>query len=116
MPTDSDKMSELPTTSPALPRLQPSSPPSAVCAYFTAVLHQLHGVPEDEAAVIASAWKLGRGSKLASFDLQTFRDLFGSEAGMLLYIYAQEDSLTATARTLALLPRRTLFGVKPGCK
>ncbi|KFY23762.1 hypothetical protein V491_02415 [Pseudogymnoascus sp. VKM F-3775] len=74
-----------------LQRPQPSSTPSNVRTYFAAVLHRLHGVPLPEAERIAAAWKLGRGSELMSYDPQTFRDLFGSEAGMLLFTYARGD-------------------------
>ena len=58
-----------------------------------------------------------------SYDLETFRALFGSEAGMLLFIYARGDDLSqspAQAMTVAPritpLSRRTLSGVEPGCK
>lgn len=47
-------------------------------------------VTPDEAHEIASRWKYDRGSELLYYyDVQTFRDIFGSEAGVLLYGYAR---------------------------
>ncbi|KAI1420684.1 hypothetical protein F5Y12DRAFT_772025 [Xylaria sp. FL1777] len=101
------------------------SPPATVRAYFVALLHERHGVPKDQAVSIAAAWRLGRGAELAIYDLQTFRDLFGSEAGMLLYTYARDglDNTTtndtvkrapAQLRSAAPTPRlTTLLGVDP---
>lgn len=53
-----------------------------------------------------------------TYDLQTFRDLFGSEAGMLLFTYARGDDRkeglggprTRPEHVAPSLPRRTLFG------
>lgn len=102
------------------------SPPATVRAYFATLLHERHGVPEDEAASIAAAWRLGRGAELATYDLQTFRDLFGSETGMLLYTYARNGlnitTTGSTARGAATQQRpaaahlTTLLGVDPLCK
>lgn len=104
------------------------SPPATVRAYFATILHERHGLPENEAAGIVAAWKLGRGAELATYDLQTFRDLFGSETGMLLYTYAQQglDNTTRddTARrvsaqqhpAIAAAHLTTLLGVDPLCK
>ncbi|KAI0965901.1 hypothetical protein F4678DRAFT_467036 [Xylaria arbuscula] len=89
-------------------------------------LATVHGVPEDEAASIATAWSLGRGTEPATYDLQTFRDLFGSDAGMLLYKYARDSGLDnattddavrrvpAQQRPTTAGPHfRTLFDVDP---
>lgn len=117
-----------PYTTPGHQRPLAESPPATVRAYLASLLHERHGVPEDEAAGIADAWRLGRGAELATYDLQTFRDMFGSETGALLYMYARDglNSITTddTARGAAAAQRRpaaathltTLLGVDPLCK
>jgi hypothetical protein len=114
----SANMSESRTTLLTLERPRPDSPASTVRAYLTAILHQHHGVTESEATRIAAAWKVGRGAELMSYDVQTFRDLFGSEVGMLLFTFVQGDSHQGEAKAprIASQRRRTLFEVEPGCK
>ncbi|KAK6189419.1 hypothetical protein LQW54_013292, partial [Pestalotiopsis sp. IQ-011] len=66
-------------TSMTMQRPQPDSPPSAVRAYLVAILRERYGVPQSEATRIATGWSHGRGAELMSSDIETFRDLFGSE-------------------------------------
>ncbi|KAI0174614.1 hypothetical protein BJ166DRAFT_621076 [Pestalotiopsis sp. NC0098] len=108
-------MSGLRTTSMTLQRLQPGSPPSAVRAYLIAILRERHGVSESEATRIAAGWSFGRGAELMSSDIETFRGLFGSEFGDILFTYTGEDLSQdeVMSRGVASQPRKNLFGVDP---
>ena len=65
--------------------------PSNVRNRFITILTDLHGVPESDARDIASKWKYGRGSELNYYDVDTFRTIFGSEAGTLLFGHARRE-------------------------
>lgn len=107
------------TTSMTRQRLQPDSPPSVVRAYLTAILCERLGVPESEATRIAAGWSHGRGAELMSADTETFRELFGSEFGAILFTYLREElsqDEVVIARRVASQPRGTLFGVHPDCE
>jgi hypothetical protein len=107
-----------------LPPTRPNSEasPSVVRDYLAAVLSTYHDVPEDTARAIASGWKYGRGSEFAYYDVQTFRDMFGSEAGNLLYGHARRQmkrsSGTRVTPTAATDENNNedIFGLPPGCK
>lgn len=101
-----------------LQRPQPDSPTSAVRAYLVAILRERYGVPLSEATRIAAGWSHGRGPELMSSDIETFRDLFGSEFGAQFFTYLREDLSQdeVMARGVASQPPRTLFGVDPGCE
>jgi hypothetical protein len=69
----------------------PSATPPEVRTYFTALLSTLHSGPEPDAEKIASKWSFGRGSELRYYDLSTFREIFGFEAGTVLFGHARGE-------------------------
>jgi hypothetical protein len=77
--------------------------PVHVRNWFITLLVDLHGVPEAEAQEIASKWKYGRGSELLYYDVDTFRTIFGSEAGTLLFGHARRE-----LRTFRRIPSKGL--------
>ena len=96
----------------------PTSSPDVVRIYLTTLLRHYHDIPGEEARVIASNWKYGRGSELFYYDLDTFRAMFGSEAGMLLYRDVRRGNATTNSSTRISTntsSERDLFGCPPGC-
>jgi hypothetical protein len=81
-------------------------------------------VSKVDAQEIASKWQYGRGSELTYYDIDTFRLIFGVEAGTLLYGYARKELRTSkTAPNGGLRqqgkverPKKDIFGMEPGCK
>jgi hypothetical protein len=65
--------------------------PTSVRNWFVTILTDLHSVSESEARDIASKWKYGRGSELLYYDVDTFRVIFGGEAGTLLFGHARRE-------------------------
>lgn len=106
---------------PSLPAPSPSSTPTEVRTYFTTLLTTLHGVPEPEAQAIAAKWRLGRGTELRSYDLTTFREIFGVEAGTVLYghvkgVIAPTSPPLRSVRARNERPEKDIFGFTPGCE
>ncbi|EDO04384.1 predicted protein [Sclerotinia sclerotiorum 1980 UF-70] len=66
-----------------------SSTPADVRKYLTALLVQNHGISIEEAKEVAACWIYGRGSEFYQYDLETFKNLFGNEIGMLFYLYSR---------------------------
>ncbi|KAF7951836.1 hypothetical protein EAE96_007134 [Botrytis aclada] len=66
-----------------------NSPPAAVRQYLASLLMQNHGRTLEESTEIASYWVYGRGSDFYQYDLDTFKDMFGDEVGMLFYLYSR---------------------------
>ena len=77
------------TPSPTIP--PPTTTPSEVRTYFSTLLTTHHSVPEPDAKKIASKWQFGRGSELQYYDLSTFREIFGVEAGTVLFGHAKGE-------------------------
>jgi hypothetical protein len=100
--------------------------PSNVRSWFVVILTDLHGVPENEAREIASKWKYGRGSELNYYDVDTFRLIFGSEAGTLLFGHARRELRTMrrspssgvgdVEKEKVERPKSDIFGLTPGCE
>jgi len=65
--------------------------PAEIQTYFATILRDIHHVSDDEAWKIASNWRIGRGHELQYYDIETFRGMFGPEAGNLLYGYAHNE-------------------------
>jgi hypothetical protein len=108
---------------PSPPIPQADASPEQVRTYFANVLATHHGLSTEEASVIASNWKLGRGSELKFYDLKTFRGIFGIEAGTLLYYYATNKLASSSLPGTTTIPRtnnykikeRDIFNLPPGC-
>lgn len=65
--------------------IPPDAPPSAVREYLAQYLAEKYNVPIKVAGDLVSPWKIGWGNELSYYDLETFRSLFGSEIGAILY-------------------------------
>ena len=107
-------------TSPISVPLQ-SARPSEVQTYFTSLLSTLHSVPASEAREIASKWKLGRGQEMSSFDVETYRQIFGWEAGTILFGHANGAKVKKGSGGKVQLnekdkPKKDIFGLEPGCE
>ncbi|KAH6703204.1 hypothetical protein BKA61DRAFT_619114 [Leptodontidium sp. MPI-SDFR-AT-0119] len=108
------------TSEPLLP--SHDATPSTVRAYFARVLCDRHDVPREEAENIAAKWRYGRGSEVAYYDVDTFRSIFGGEAGNLLFGYARKELRTSGASPSSRLGRgevvgkcrKDIFGMTPG--
>jgi hypothetical protein len=115
----------------------PDASPAAVRGYFTTLLHTLHSVPEPEAARIAVKWQFGRGSELRYYDITTFREIFGVEAGTVLFGHARGElgnggnglgkggSGAGQVGNVGVgmrivrgkeKPAKDIFGITPGCE
>ena len=107
-----DKNNSNTETSKPPPLPNPTSPPGDVRVYLTKLLQHHHGIDEEEAREIASNWKYGRGSDLFYYDVETFRGMFGSEAGMLLYRDIGRGNVRSSRSSDS---EEDLFGCPPGC-
>lgn len=112
------------TTAPAKPSIfapAHDAPAAAVRDFFARLLVQNHGLDEAAAREIAGRWQFGRGSELRYYHVDTFRAMFGPEAGDLLFGYAN-GKLRSDMRGVVVgkAPGRgveagtDLFGFKPG--
>ncbi|KAG0652129.1 hypothetical protein D0Z07_0772 [Hyphodiscus hymeniophilus] len=95
--------------------------PSTIRAYFARVLHEHHNVQKEKAENIAAKWQYGRGSELTYYDIETFRSIFGGEAGALLFGYARRELRTSRTSPSSQIgrvemPEKDIFGMTPGCK
>jgi hypothetical protein len=100
--------------------------PSNVRSWFVTILTDLYGVSENEVREIASKWKYGRGSELNYYDVDTFRLIFGSEAGTLLFGHARRELRTVrkspstgvgiVEKEKVERPKSDIFGLTPGSK
>jgi len=93
--------------------------PEAVRTYFSAILKELHNLPEADAVSIASHWKYGRGSEISYYDIETYRSIFGPEAGTLLYGHSRQQLRTGrhgpSSQSSGIERSRVdLFGQEPG--
>lgn len=87
---------------------------------------QTHDVSKEESQKITDKWQFGRGSELTYYDIDTFRTIFGVEAGTLLFGYARGE--LRTNRTSPSVgsgsgrgnntrsEEKDIFGNTPGCK
>lgn len=75
--------------------------PSIVRQFIADVLHSIYHVSKEKATDIASNWKHGSGSGLTLFDVETFREMFGPEAGALVYHYVASDVKSPAGSTAA---------------
>lgn len=111
----------------ALPPLDAT--PATVRIYIGQVLQNHHDVSKEEAEAVAAKWLYGRGSELlVYYDIDTFRSIFGAEAGMLLFGYARKElgrtsgaisSTRVGARVGGKVMdknKKDIFGLTPGCK
>jgi len=94
--------------------------PTEVRSWFTTLLCDLHGVPETEATEIASKWRFGRGSELTYYDVDTFRNILGGEAGTILFGHARTELRTdkrgPTGGVNPPRKKKDIFGLTPGCE
>ncbi|TGO31013.1 hypothetical protein BPAE_0002g01060 [Botrytis paeoniae] len=108
------------STAPSVPPLDATS--LTVREYISHILHNHYDVPKDEAENLAAQWKYGRGSELRTFDVDTFRSIFGVEAGTLLFAYLRKElgpSKAGSNKKLtdggaAQRAERDIFGLTPG--
>jgi len=113
-------------STPTPTRPPPTATPSEVRAYFSTLLTALHSVPKSEAEKIAAKWQFGRGSELKYYDLSTFREIFGVEAGTVLFGHARGELNGDGAKAVVnggnglVLKKgkveKDIFGVTPGCE
>ncbi|KAK0118325.1 hypothetical protein ONS95_012619 [Cadophora gregata] len=109
------------STSPTIPVPPTSATPSEVRTYFSTLLSTLHSAPAKNAEEIASKWKLGRGEEMLSFDIETYREIFGREAGTVLFRHvnrkdAKKGASTTVHSSQRERPKRDIFGLEPGCE
>lgn len=92
--------------------------PEAVRTYFSTILTEFHNVPEADAVSIASHWKYGRGSEISYYGIDTYRSIFGPEAGILLYGHARQELRTGrrgpSSKAATKRSEVDLFGQEPG--
>lgn len=94
--------------------------PSAVRHYLAQVLYYKCNIPIEEAKDIAANWQYGQGSALTYFDIDTFRAIFGGEAGALLHhhVVTEEQILRSPTREVSEketnMENKDLFGMSPG--
>ncbi|THV44721.1 hypothetical protein BGAL_0589g00080 [Botrytis galanthina] len=108
------------STAPSVPPLDATS--FTVREYISHILHNQYDVPKHEAEDLAAQWKYGRGSELRTFDVDTFRSIFGAEAGTLLFEYVRKEldpSKTGSNKELACggaaqRAEKDIFGITPG--
>lgn len=107
------------------PSLPPhDASPMIVRTYLAQVLQEQHHITKEEAEDIAANWKYGRGSELTYYDVETFRAMFGGEAGCLLFGYARHELRTSRTalsdqfgrEDVVRQDRVDVFGMAPGCK
>jgi len=99
--------------------------------YFTALLTTLHSLPASSAEKIAAKWQFGRGSELQYYDISTFREIFGVEAGTVLFGHARGELGGGAGKGVGsggnggdgLVVKkgngkyeRDIFGITPGCE
>ena len=116
----SDLPSSMATPSPP----SPDASPATVRTWLTTILCDVHSVQEEQARGIASKWKYGRGSELTYYDLETFRTMFGGEAGTLLFGHARRELRTGRRGPSGGMgrgdrddrPKTDIFGLQPGCE
>ncbi|PVH83250.1 hypothetical protein DL98DRAFT_413164 [Cadophora sp. DSE1049] len=119
-PSKSPDASTSPSPSILIP--PPSATPSEVRTYFTTLLSNLHSVPTSDAKGTASKWKLGRGEEMLSFDIETYRQIFGWEAGTALFGHVNATKSKKGAgnpkgqSSERERPKRDIFGLEPGCE
>ncbi|TGO46110.1 hypothetical protein BCON_0344g00020 [Botryotinia convoluta] len=77
------------STAPSVPPLDATS--FTVREYISHILHNHYDVPKNEAENLAAQWEYGRGPELRTFDVDTFRSIFGVEAGTLLFAYVMKE-------------------------
>mgnify|MGYP005996737705 CR=1 len=86
------------------------------------VLHDIYHVAKGTATDIASNWEYGPGSALTLFDVQTFREIFGPEAGALMYHYIASNVKSPPGSTnpahgqqrIEAEVKKDLFGLRTG--
>ena len=106
----------------------PDATPVAVRGWFTTILTDLHSLPAPDAIEIASKWRYGRGSELTYYDMETFRLIFGAEAGTVLFGHARRELRTGKSSSsmgfgrssrdvvASEIVKEDMFGLPPGCK
>jgi hypothetical protein len=67
------------------PILSESSSAQEVREYFEHVLVHEYSIPDNFASKYASKWTYGKGKEVASFDIETYRQIFGTQIGSILY-------------------------------
>jgi hypothetical protein len=96
--------------------------PAEVRKWFTKILTSLHEVPLIKSNDIVAKWQYGRGSEITYYDVETYREIFGAEAGTILFGHAR--------RELGVMKRgpsggreefvngqiKDFFRLKPGCE
>lgn len=76
-----------------------SASPEEVRIYITQALISKHNASHEFAEETARLWRLGRGSELHDAELGYFQQLFGVEAGLLIFRSVCEDRQDAWARS-----------------
>ncbi|KAF7862788.1 uncharacterized protein EAF02_010337 [Botrytis sinoallii] len=110
------------STAPSVPVPPLDAPSSTVREYISHILHHHYDVPKDKAETLAAQWKYGRGAELRTFDVDTFRSIFGVEAGTLLFAYVMKELGLSKANSSKKLAgggtpqraERDIFGLTPG--
>ncbi|TGO54094.1 hypothetical protein BOTNAR_0277g00090 [Botryotinia narcissicola] len=108
------------STAPSVP--PPDATSFTVREYISHILHNHYDVPKHEAEDLATQWKYGRGSELRTFDVDTFRSIFGVEVGTLLFEYVRKELGLSKAGSNEKLAgggaahraEKDIFGITPG--
>ncbi|TGO10507.1 hypothetical protein BTUL_0133g00140 [Botrytis tulipae] len=108
------------STTPSVPPLDATS--FTVREYISHILYNHYDVPKHEAEDLATQWKYGRGSELRTFDVDTFRSIFGAEVGTLLFEYVRKELGLSKAGSneklagggAAQRAEKDIFGITPG--
>jgi hypothetical protein len=79
-------------TTPQLPPIDAS--PAVIRSYIESLLVELHSLTRKESEETTSKGKLGREAELISYDIGTYRAIFGIKAGILLYGHVRRDLRT----------------------
>jgi hypothetical protein len=65
----------------------PTSTTQSVRDHFYTILTQNYDIPAEEAESIVSKWRYGKDREVHNYDIQTYREIFGTEIGSLLHGY-----------------------------
>lgn len=96
--------------------------PAIVRRFVVNTLHDIYHATKESATDIAFNWKYGSGAALTLFDIQRFREIFGPEAGALVYYYIACHTKSPPGSATAVnepqqneaVARKDLFGLRPG--
>lgn len=60
--------------------------------YFYGILTENYGFDVTEAEALVSKWRYGKMKEMREFDITTYKEIFGTEVGCLLYGHRHEGN------------------------